>query len=382
MSSLLNFFDNVFSLQGAQTEFVEPEGLDILIPENLQTTIKIPEMIRLGFGETIPQGAQKVSLESDWFEKIEQLLADNGGLSRKIWNPPLPSMSDPERMLEHTLSLSNATYRYQSTKATWSRYWFLNFHYTARSDETREGLLWLGFNLGTGSVLDQALDPLLTQINELPALTSGMSVPEQELPQQWSISRLQTILKRSIPERIQQDLGKFLSVIQRHMDNDLNRITQYHQDMRAESIGKLLQLTQKKELSDKQEKEKQRHELRLEAVLREYQSKVSDLYQKYALDIECTPVQILEVLMPVQRCFVNILRRKGHRMIALDWNPLIKKLEIPPCEYTFTRESSRMACDDQLHLIHPDAHKPCPSCEKPFCRACFPVQCPKCQKKL
>jgi hypothetical protein len=38
----------------------------------------------------------------------------------------------------------------------------------------------------------------------------------------------------------------------------------------------------------------------------------------------------------------------------------------------------RLVCDDKLHLTEPAGQAPCPSCGKPFCRACFAAACPRC----
>ena len=45
-------------------------------------------------------------------------------------------------------------------------------------------------------------------------------------------------------------------------------------------------------------------------------------------------VQTLELVMPVQRFAVQIRRRKAERVIHLDWNPLARRLESPPCEFS------------------------------------------------
>ena len=73
-----------------------------------------------------------------------------------------------------------------------------------------------------------------------------------------------------------------------------------------------------------------------------------------------------------------IKRRKARRRLQLDWNPLLRKLETPPCEHTFTTDAARMVCDERLHVVSPAAHGPCPNCQKAYCRACHPLKCPKC----
>ena len=89
-------------------------------------------------------------------------------------------------------------------------------------------------------------------------------------------------------------------------------------------------------------------------------------------------VQALELYVPVQRFEVLIKRRKGERLIRIDWHPLVRTLEPPVCEAGPGLERTRFVCDDNLHLVAPAALAPCPSCAKLFCGACHPSACPRC----
>jgi predicted RNA-binding Zn-ribbon protein involved in translation (DUF1610 family) len=124
-----------------------------------------------------------------------------------------------------------------------------------------------------------------------------------------------------------------------------------------------------------------RERLRIEAAEREYQAKVSDLKQKYDLRVNIEPVQTLELISQVQRVSLAIKRRKGERKLALDWNPIGRQLDPLPCEWSFVAEGSRVICDDQLHIVSPAGHAPCPQCGKEYCRVCSPRRCPKCGKE-
>ena len=75
---------------------------------------------------------------------------------------------------------------------------------------------------------------------------------------------------------------------------------------------------------------------------------------------------------------VLIRRRKGERLIQLDWHPLVKAAEWPLCEAGGGRNRARLVCDDKLHLTEPDRQAPCSGCGKAYCRACFPTACPRC----
>jgi hypothetical protein len=93
-------------------------------------------------------------------------------------------------------------------------------------------------------------------------------------------------------------------------------------------------------------------------------------------------VQTLELVMPVRRFAVRIRRRKAERVIHLDWNPLTRRLEPPPCESSYSADRPRLVCDDALHLVTPEGIAPCGGCGRLFCRACHRERCPKCQQPL
>jgi len=377
MAKLLSFVETILELEGAVTERIAPDGLEVMIPPALQQVLEIPELARLGFGAELPEHVQHVTLESDWMNRLERVMGTRGRLARRILDVDNTVPSNPERIIEHTLELTNATYRLRGVTPAWTRYLLMAFRYTAISDEKRDGILHLGLNLNNGSTLDNLLDPLLYAAAE--ADGEHATLPEEiQLPSSWEATRLTAVLNRALPARIRYRLDRFLSSMQRRQERDLRRIYNYHSELRQEVLERVHQLRQKADLTERQRSEQKHAELRLQAILREYQAKVGDLRQKYAMSVECRWIQTLELIMPVQRFDVAIRRRKGQRRIALDWNPVARKLEQAPCEYSYTWERPRSVCDDQLHLVTPAAYGPCAQCGKVYCRACHPRKCPKC----
>ena len=47
-----------------------PDGLDVLAPPPLQQALSVGELGRFGFGTTLPEGAQRVGIESDWLARF------------------------------------------------------------------------------------------------------------------------------------------------------------------------------------------------------------------------------------------------------------------------------------------------------------------------
>jgi len=376
MNQLQQFFAGLLEASGAAVEVIAPEGLEVLAPPSVQQALGLPEWVRLGFGAELPDHAQRITLESQMMERVSALLGERGRHARRILAPANLPLTNPERILEQNLDLRNATYRLEDVAPAWTCYEIPSFSYTAISDEKRDGVLEFGFNRGNGATLDGMLPELLTGAEAL--ASQPLSLMPANPPLCWERPQLTTILDRALPLRLRHHLASFFRGMSRRQERDLQRLFAYHQDLRREAATRLAALTARGELTERQQAEQARERQRLEAIAREYQAKVADVRQKYAMKVELAWLQTLELVMPTQRFAVRIKRRKGERLFTLDWNPLARKLEQLPCEYSYTWERPREVCDDALHLVSPAAHGPCTSCGKAFCRACHPAKCPKC----
>ena len=94
-------------------------------------------------------------------------------------------------------------------------------------------------------------------------------------------------------------------------------------------------------------------ELRVAAIEREYAAKLEDLRHNYALSVTIEWVQALELFVPVQRFSALVRRRKGERLVRLDWHPVARLMEPPLCDWRAGIERTRLVCDEKLHLTEP-----------------------------
>lgn len=296
-----------------------------------------------------------------------------GGSAPALVPPP----SAPEKLLDRVLDLPNAIWRLQSMSATWTRCLMLAFRITALSDEKREKLIWLGFNLATGAPISD----VLAQLRPALAQTADWHMPDAATKRVagpgWSSGTLAARLRPLLEREAQDSMEPFLRAMRRRLERDRDRVHAYHNDLRETSLKRLAALNRTD--GDRAEADRRRETLRVEAIEREYRAKLDDLRRNYALRVTVEWVQALEIYVPVQRFEVLIRRRKGQRMIRLDWHPLVRTLERPLCEAGPGLDRVRLVCDDKLHLTDTAGHAPCNSCGKPFCRACFPQGCPRCR---
>jgi hypothetical protein len=334
----------------------------------LQQALGIGELSRFGFGPTLPDGAQRIGIESDWLARFERLLGERGRYARDVLRPAVRKAPEPERLLEQELGLENATYRLLGTAPAWTRYLVPTFRVTALSDEKREALLGLPVNLATGAMPDA----MLARLEEREGVFGpDAETPEETVPADWPPERLDARVRQALPWRVDAALASFVKGLQRRLGRDLDRLHAYHNDLHREAALRAAQLAAG-------DAGRQREAQRIAAIAQDYRAKLDDLGRKYALRVTARWVQTLEWVLPVQRLTVQIRRRKAERVMALDWNPLMRRLESPPCEASWSAERPRQVCDEALHLLVPAGLAPCPSCGRVYCRACHPRACPRC----
>jgi len=378
MGELRDFVAEVLERRGAAVEAVEPDALEVLAPKPVRDALGWPELALLGFGAQRPERAIPIGLEGDWLDRFGGLLGEDGRWSERQLTLAgrAPAPCDPQRVLEHALDLPNAVWRFHGVTPTFTRCLLLAFRYTAISDEKREGLVWLGFNLGTGAVIDD----IAARLRRLLSLEADWQSPDPEVRAAagagWDGALIQSRVRPLLEDRVKLELEPFLRAMRRRLERDRSRVHGYHDDLRRISLKRLATLSGA--TGEKAEADRRRETLRVAAIEREYRAKLDDLRHNYALRVTVDWVQALELYVPVQRLEVLIKRRKGERLIGIDWHPLVRAAEPPPCEAGLGLERVRFVCDDNLHLIEPAGQAPCPSCGKAFCRACHPAACPRC----
>jgi hypothetical protein len=394
MGSFRDFAAALLERQGAAVEPVEPDGLEVLAPPPLRQALHLPELVRLGFGTELPEGAQRVGLEGDWLERFGGLLGERGRYATRAirLDGALPAPGDPERLLNHGLELPNAVWRLRGVSPGWARALVLTFRFTALSDEKREGVLRFGFNQSTGAPLNAILDTLVPAGESADVDAGGggaggagdWSPPDAAITTAagpaWTAGALEARLRPALGARLDNALAPFVRGMRRRLERDHARLHAYHDDLLRDA-GKRLDALAGAE-GEKAEADRRREELRRQSVEREYAAKLDDLRHNYAMRVTVEWVQALELFLPVQRLEVLIRRRKGERVVRLDWHPLARALEPPPCDWGTGLERARLVCDERLHLTAPAGQDPCPNCGKPFCRACHPAACPRCGRAV
>jgi hypothetical protein len=377
MSELQRFVADLLERNGAVIEARDSNELEVLSPPSVQQSLGWPELARLGFGTERSHGVIPVGLEDDWMDRLAALLHDEGRWSeREVLLDDVPVPSDPQRVLDQALHLPNAVCRLQGIAETRARCLILTFRYTAVSDEKREGLISLGLNTCTGAIIDDLLARLRPMLAQMPSREVPSQATIAAVGPRWGRAAIESRVRPLIDRQVREGIEPFLRSMRRRLVRDCDRLHAYHDSLHGVSSRRLAALSQAE--GERTEADGRREMMRIEAIEREYRAKLDDLRRNYALRVAVEWVQALEIYVPVQRFEVLIRRRKGERVIQLDWHALIKSAEAPPCDAGLGRDRIRLVCDEKLHLTEPAAQAPCTSCGKSFCRGCHPAACPRC----
>lgn len=376
MDELRDFVADLLERHGAAVETLNDDRLQVLASQQLQVALGWPELSQLSFGNKRTDNAIAIGFEGDWLNRFGSLLGDHGRRAeRELVLSRAGAPSNPEGILDRAFDLPNAVWRFEGLKSAFARCLMLTFRYSAVSDEKREGLLWIGFNLSTGAALDEVIARILPVLAR-EQWRAPDPTTRAETSGQWTPAALEARVRSSIEGRIRSELEPLLRATRRRLDRDRSRIHEYHKELHDASAKRLMALAGAK--GEKSEAERRREQLRLAAIEREYQLKLEDLRHHYSTRVMIEWTQALDLYLPVHRFKVIVRRRKGEREIELDWHPAVRLMEPPPCDWGVGLDRIRLVCDDKLHLTEPAGQAPCQSCGKARCRACYPARCPRC----
>ena len=333
MTALRDFVADLMERRGAAVETVEPDGLAVVAPPEVRTALGWPELARLSFGAETRAGARRIGIEGEWLERFGALLDVHGRYAqRQMTCDPPPVLGNPERLLSHALDLPNAVWRFQGQRPACRSPVPLD-RFPDRGRVRREA--WkhpLGrVQPGHRRSLRRRSAPAAAGVVGRRSSAGSGSGGDRGRGAGLDAAKLEGRVRPALDAGVRGELAPFLRSMQRRLARDHARLHGYHDDLRRDSLKRRVALEGVE--GPKADADRRREDQRIAAIEREYRSKLGDLRHNYALRVTVDWIQTLELFVPVQRLEVLIRRRKGERVIHLDWHPLVRLAEPPPCDW-------------------------------------------------
>ena len=147
------FVRRFFGFNGAAIE-QRPDGLEVLLPEHLAARLNTPEYLHIATREN---AKEKFSIHygSPLLEKIVDAACDTAPLISCRLDFNYIKRQGFDRLIQDQFVFYNCVGRVKSAAEVRTAYLLLTCRYLAQSDEQKEGLVALAFNLETGAVVSE-----------------------------------------------------------------------------------------------------------------------------------------------------------------------------------------------------------------------------------
>jgi hypothetical protein len=344
--SLELFIERFFASQGAVVEKRGPH-LEVLAPRQLASRIGIPEHCQLTIGGEAPEGLG-VHYGSPLLEKITQAAGEPAPLAVVRLRFHYLKSQGFDQLVKGRFTFKGAIVQVENTAEVLTEYLLLTCRYLAQSDEQKEGLLPLAFNLETGArACDLAV--MLDTAEKAFEPAGPCSVLEAE--------RIDTIIqwvREQAPPLVAAQIQPFRDSMNRRFKRDVVNLEAYYCELRQEMTDNL----SRSGLSERLIRERKE---KIALIPNEMAKKREDLFKKYSIKvtIELSGAMLIRTPAVKLYCKATVGRRK--KPFALFYNPIDKSLDPWVCDGCADSTVNLHLCDE-LHLLCPRCAQHCPVC--------------------
>jgi hypothetical protein len=340
------FIHRFFACQGAVVE-KRAMGLDVLVPGKLARRIGIPEYCHLSVdGES--KESLNVNYGSPLLEKITQAAGQRIPLSVVRLRFHYLKSQGFDRLIRNWFSFQGAIVRVDNTAEVFTEYLLLTCRYLAQSDEQKEGLLPLAFNLETGAPVGN-LEAMLDTTEKEFAPGGPCSPFEAE-----KIDAITTWVNRQAPKWVEVQIQPFRDSMNRRFKRDVANLEAYYTELKQEMTDNLRRSGLSKQLIEER-KEK------IALIPEEMAKKKDDLFKKYSIRIKIELSGAMLIRTPAVKLFCKATIGRRHKPFSLLYNPIDKSLDPLVCDGCGQAATAIHFCD-RLHVLCSGCVKGCPAC--------------------
>ena len=269
--NLETFVQRFFTCQGAA---IEKNGsrLDVLAPRELARRIGIPDFCSLKIGGEDPDG-YSVHYGSPLLENIAAVACDTVPLVIVRLAFHYIKSQGFDRLMENLFTFHGAVVRVGNTADVLTEYLLLTCRFLAQSDEQKEDLVPLAFNLETGAPVDHIEAMLDTTEKNVEAGGRCTAFKPETLRKvtQW--------VQRQAPKVLAARIQPFRDSMNRRFLRDVANLEAYYADLKQEMTENLMR-------SGLSEQLVQERKEKIGLIPDEMAKKKDDLFKKYSIKVK------------------------------------------------------------------------------------------------
>jgi len=330
------------------------KGFEALLPESLSGLLETPEYIRINKGspDTGPESGHAYSINygSHLLEKIVNAACAQVPLLACQLEFDYLKSAGFEKLINEQFSFFGAVGKVEGTAKIKTEYFFLTCRYIAQSDEQKEGLVSLIFNLETGAFVPHMAHMLSSAVRDYK--TGGKTAA-------WGDKQIKEIMewvRKQTKESIAEDIGPFQESMTRRFRRDVANLEEYYAGLKKE----MEQSLERPSLSDQLIKDRKE---KIALLPDELARKKDDLFKKYSIKVKIEPCSAMLISTPAIKILYKASIGRKRKNLSLIYNPVTKSVDPLVCQGCGRSTTSLYFCD-RLHLLCPTCSNRCPVCSK------------------
>ncbi|MBC2744433.1 MAG: hypothetical protein HGJ93_15685 [Desulfosarcina sp.] len=268
---LETFVQQFFTSRGAD---IDKKGgrLDVLAPRELARRIGIPDLCSLKIGSEDPDG-YGVHYGSPLLEKIAEIACDTVPLTIVRLAFHYIKSQGFDRLIQELFTFRGAVVRVKNTATVKTEYLLLTCRFLAQSDEQKEGLVPLAFNLETGAPAGgiEAMLDTTEKKYETGRLGAAFEEEKMRMITQW--------VRRQAPKILEAQIESFRDSMNRRFRRDVANLEEYYAELKQEMTENLMRSGLSEQLIQER-KEK------IGLIPDEMAKKKDDLFKKYSIKVK------------------------------------------------------------------------------------------------
>ncbi len=352
---LKHFVCRFFKTHGAVLE-ENSIGFEALLPDNLSGLLETPEHIHININmdssDTDPESRHEYAINygSHLLEKMVNVVCTQVPLLACRLEFDYLKSAGFGKLINEQFSFFGSVGSVESTATIKTKYLFLTCRYIAQSDEQKEGIAVLIFNLETGAFVPHMADMLSSAARDFKTEKKAAAWGDKQ------IKEIMEWVRRQIKESIAEEIVPFQESMTRRFRRDVANLEEYYAGLKEEMEKSLERPGLSNQLiKDRQEK--------IALLPDEMARKKDDLFKKYSIKVKVEPCTAMLISTPAIKILYKASIGRKKKNFSLIYNPVTKSVDPLVCQGCGRSATSFYFCDD-LHLLCPTCSNRCPVCSK------------------
>jgi hypothetical protein len=343
---LEKFAGDFFRLYGAETE-IDENRMEVLVPGDLSGRLGVPEHFQVQTGPTA-QGEFAIAYGSVFLEKILDHVCGSVPVTECSLRFTYIKSQGFDRLISDRFSFAGVSGAVENISTAMTRYIILSCRYTAQSDEQKEGLVSLSFNLETCAPAG-GMEEMLYSADKSFEDKNRKTVLGKE-----DIARLIRAVEIRAQEVLANEIEPFQESMNRRFKRDVENLNAYYAALKQEMEDSLKRPgLSEQSIFDRKEK--------IDMIPDEVEKKTDDLFKKYSIKIHLTLCGSLIILSPCVKVRYGVRVGRKMKSLALIYNPVIKTMDPMVCQGCGAGMYAVGFCD-AMHALCSRCRLRCPVC--------------------